>query len=215
MKLCSQDCFWFVCLSKPNLRKGLLFDFCGLPTCLELWKVAIHDLQEMCSASGDGKSTFPTFVAHFIFLSEKENISRKCILREVGCGGSNFKDMTCTACSSRLTVCFYIYIYICLSCVREMLRMIKVQWTWEDKEQVPLIKYLTKTWPGLSTHSKQIMLLISITFLDCLVVVFARESYNWLIKLSVTQPSILAAFHFSWLGWGPALLVQALACASV
>lgn len=96
-------CFWFVCLSKPNLWKGFLFDLCGLLIWLELWKVAIHDLQE--SASGDGKSTFPTFIAHFIFLSEKENISRKRVLREVGCGISDCKDTTWTACSSRLTVC--------------------------------------------------------------------------------------------------------------
>lgn len=67
--------------------------------------MAIHDLQEMRSASGDGKSTFPTFIAHFIFLSEKENASRKCILREVGCGGRDFKDTTRSACSSSLAVC--------------------------------------------------------------------------------------------------------------
>lgn len=98
-------CFWFVCLSKPNLRKGLPFDFCELLIWLVLWKVAIHDLQKMCSASGDGKSTFPTIIAHFIFLSENENRARKCILREVGCGRSDCKDMTWTACSSCLTVC--------------------------------------------------------------------------------------------------------------
>lgn len=43
---------------------------------------------------GMEKSTFPTSIAHFIYLLEKEDISRKCILREVGCGGSNFKGTT-------------------------------------------------------------------------------------------------------------------------
>lgn len=39
--------------------------------------MAIHDLQEMCSASGDGKCAFPTFIAYFIFLSGNKNIARK------------------------------------------------------------------------------------------------------------------------------------------
>lgn len=56
--------------------------------------MAIHDLQEMCSASGDGKCAFPTFIAHFIFLSENKNVARKYVLREFGCGRTDCEDTT-------------------------------------------------------------------------------------------------------------------------
>lgn len=92
-----------------------------------------------------------------------------------------------------------------LSCVREELRIIKVQWTWEDKEQVPATEYLPKIDLVFSVHSKQIILLLSITFLECLVVVLAWDtdglgvSYSWLlIKLVKCHPaSNSAAFHSS------------------
>lgn len=57
--------------------------------------MAIHDLQETRSASGDGKSTFPTFIAHFIiFYQKKKTCPGSALLREVGCGGRDFKDTT-------------------------------------------------------------------------------------------------------------------------
>lgn len=93
---------WFVCLSKPNLSKGLLFDFCGLLWSCGRWQSMIYKkyvlLLEMENVH------FPHLLLILYFYQKMKNIARKYVLREVGCGITVCKDTTWTACCSYLTL---------------------------------------------------------------------------------------------------------------
>lgn len=52
--------------------------------------------------------------------------------------------------------------------------MIEVLWTCKDKEEVPAIKYLPKI--DLVFQRIQILLLLSVTFLECLVIFLAWDT---------------------------------------